>query len=646
MTGYEKIINTKQLKITKRVFAIFLFVCLGTWLHAQESYPDTEKRLRELVVEMPSLEDTLSMSISEWPLQEFLRGVANYSKLNFEIATDIEYKITANFIKVKVVDVLLYVCRQYDLQVSNLGAIFSISKRPPLPPDESREVVYDQQRNTLSLDLKQKPLGDVIRKITLATGRNIVPEPGLEGTQVTAFVQGLPFETAVEKMAFANNMTIKVQPDSVVVVSRNVQREANKNNEGMYMEENGMGRRQWQEQNPGEYQLEISVNNGDSVKVIALNAPIESIITESCRKLGKNYYLNEKIEGFKTFETRDKPFDLFIHELLNSTQYTCIKKGNTYFFGQRSQNDMKESRVIMLQNRTVKKINEILPKYLLADIELTEFTEQNSLVIAGASDKVEAAERFILSIDQPIPVILIEVIIIDMKKSFNISTGIEAGISDKPVTTEGVFFPGFDMQLSSDAINNVLRSFKGLDVKNIGVKPNVYLTLQAMEDQGILKIRSTPKLSTLNGHEAKMAIGKTEYYEEESSNIVGNVGTTVSTYRTYKPVDAELSITITPIVSGSDKVTLEIEVKQSDFTERIKTTAPPGVVRREFKSLIKVQNQETVILGGLEETRKSETARGVPLLSRIPVIKWLFSSRSREDSGGRLNVFIKPTIIE
>jgi type IV pilus assembly protein PilQ len=90
---------------------------------------------------------------------------------------------------------------------------------------------------------------------------------------------------------------------------------------------------------------------------------------------------------------------------------------------------------------------------------------------------------------------------------------------------------------------------------------------------------------------------------------------------------------------------MEIDVQQSDFTARISQFAPPGSVTRKFQSLIRVKNQEVIILGGLEEKKLSDSATGVPLLSRIPVLKWFFSGRSREDSKSKLTIFIKPIII-
>ena len=73
--------------------------------------------------------------------------------------------------------------------------------------------------------------------------------------------------------------------------------------------------------------------------------------------------------------------------------------------------------------------------------------------------------------------------------------------------------------------------------------------------------------------------------------------------------------------------------------------APPGTVTRKFESLIRVRNQEMIILGGLEEKSSREASSGTPLLSRIPILKWIFSSRTKETGDSKLNIFIRPTII-
>jgi type IV pilus assembly protein PilQ len=91
---------------------------------------------------------------------------------------------------------------------------------------------------------------------------------------------------------------------------------------------------------------------------------------------------------------------------------------------------------------------------------------------------------------------------------------------------------------------------------------------------------------------------------------------------------------------------MDIKVIQSSFNgQKVDKNAPPGIDSREFTSIIRVKDQDLIVLGGLEESVKNDSGTGVPILSRIPIIKWFFSSRTREDSKKKLTVLIKPTVI-
>jgi type IV pilus assembly protein PilQ len=167
-----------------------------------------------------------------------------------------------------------------------------------------------------------------------------------------------------------------------------------------------------------------------------------------------------------------------------------------------------------------------------------------------------------------------------------------------------------------------------------------------MEANGDVKINSTPLLATLNGNEATMSIGETRYYEENNTNTITTQSTTTVQTKIYKPLQAEFSMSINPIVSGDEQITLTISVKQSSFTNQSGGKGSPfNTASRDFKSLIRVKNQEMIMLGGLDTDNKNDSGSGVPLLSRIPVIKWFFGVRSKSKTKSKLTIFIKPTVI-
>jgi type IV pilus assembly protein PilQ len=283
---------------------------------------------------------------------------------------------------------------------------------------------------------------------------------------------------------------------------------------------------------------------------------------------------------------------------------------------------------------------------LKKEVDIQQYPDLNSLVLSGARDRVKTLAEFINLVDKKIPVVLIEVLIVDNNNSKALSTGISAGISDKPTVSKGSVFPSVDVTLGSSTVNEIIDGLNGFGWVNLGkVKSNFYMTLKALEKDGIIELKSTPQLSTLNGHKAKMSVGTTEYYKEEVNNLFGSMTTGSQVITTYKPVDAELAVSIRPIVDGNEEVTLDIKVEQSEFTTRITDYAPPGKVTRKFESLIRMKDQEMILLGGLEQKKVNETRTGIPILSRIPILRWIFSAREKSNSNSKLNIFIKPTIL-
>ena len=250
------------------------------------------------------------------------------------------------------------------------------------------------------------------------------------------------------------------------------------------------------------------------------------------------------------------------------------------------------------------------------------------------------------SIDQVVPMVQIDIIIVQSRKTSGVSTGIKAGISQDPIQTDGQIFPAVDMTFNSESINSLINAFNGFGIINLGaVTPNFYLSLKALESNSVIDIESTPQIATLNGHEATFTVGQTSYYQEQIVNVQPNIsGGSVLSNKTWKATDANLSITVTPYVSADEYVTLDITVEQNDFAGKEDPTAPPNKQTQTFTSLIRVKNGEMILMGGLEKESKTNTGSGTPGLSRVPILKWFFSSRTKDKEKSKLHVFIKPTV--
>lgn len=631
---------------------IIAFTFLFFISKAQDRFDLVEEKLNQLAKSYPGLNDKVELSVNAVSIQEFVRAIGTSNNLNVNVDPSLDIKITNNFKNVTAKDVFIFLCKKNDLDISFIGPIMSFSKyiQPTTPAKTSGKktinVKYDSGADLLSYDLTNDTLGNVTKEITKQSGKNIIYSPELTGKLISGFMQNASFNNAIEKLAFANDIKVTLSPDNFYILEKKTLQTDPKtanNNPGSNLGSLGQNSAATKTTNSN-----IIISDG-LISLDAQNMPLIEIVNSVSKELGKNYFLFSELKGNATVKIKEASYDDFLKLLFNGTEFTFKKEGEIYLFGDRNLEGLRQSKLITLKNRTIEKILDFIPAELKKGIDLKTFEDLNGIIVSGSQPRINELEAFIRQIDLVVPLVHIEVIIADVRKSNTLSTGITAGLGTKPANaTNGSVLPNIDLSLNSSTINNLISGINGLGIINLGnVTPNFYITLKALEEQGILKLRSTPQIATLNGHEAKLSVGKTEYYLEVQNQLVNNttVQQNLLQSQQYKPVNADLSLTIDPQVSGDEQITMTINVKQSSFTERISNTAPPGTINRNFESLVRVKNGEMIMLGGLEENSTSHSGKGLPGISRIPVLRWIFGSRTKTKSENKLTIFIKPTII-
>ncbi|HVD97202.1 MAG TPA: type II and III secretion system protein [Cytophagaceae bacterium] len=625
------------------------------------------EKLDDLKKDVPGLNEKVDFAISGASIQEFIKTLAESNNLNVSVDPMLSFKVHNNFTNEKVSTILLFLCKEYDLDIRFVGTIMSFYKYVPpteiklaTPPKEIK-AAYNNYSKLITLDLKNDTLEQVAKKITQVTKKNIILSSGLGGKLVSAYIEDAPLDNALKKMAYANNLkVVKTEDDFYVIRSpeegedllvekNNRKRPAPKPLTSVGTSTNG--------QQPGNgngsgttaaslFTDVIDSLGQKRITIEAVNASIVDIIKNVAQLTGDGYFIFSDVKGHATTAVYNVLFDEFLTYLLQGTEYTYKKDQGIYLIGDRKLEGLRASRVVQLQYRSVDKMMEMIPAEIKKNVETKEFKELNSILLTGSVPQIAEIEAFMKELDRVVPMVMIEVLLLDVRKNRTIKTGLSAGLGDSSVTTKGTFLPSVDMTLSSSTINDFLSFIGTNNSVNLGrVTPKFYASISALEDNSNVEVRSMPKLSTLNGHDANLSIGSTRYYFVETQNTLGTLTTTTIRTRQWNPVQASLDINIKPLVSGDDQVTLEIDVSISDFLDSPDPTAPPPASNSKFKSMIRVKNEEMIALGGIERIEKNKQGSGVPILSRIPVLKWLFSSRTNSRNKVVSVVFIKPIII-
>ncbi|WP_299884431.1 general secretion pathway protein GspD [uncultured Lacinutrix sp.] len=733
----------------KIIYIILLFYFSFSFAQKEEQRIETIKnQLTALSVTNNGLTENLKteITVKDIQLSTFLKAVAEVHKLNINSSNDLNnIIISPSFPDVTVTNLLVFLCKEHSLTIDFTGNILAVKKyQEPQKEIEERiiPITYIPANKSISIDAKGDKLYDVFKKIMDNSGKNLVFTPGLENKAITAYIQQVPFDTAMENLALANNLYVEKTKEGFYVFENNaVVSNANGSNSNQTAQRPVKRRR-------SNFFFKVIDKEKKLLEVNIVNEPIGNIINDIGNELDIDVFTASPLDnaGTASFKTKNISFDDLLVKIFeanssssttpinsqNSQQprsgqnpnnqqsvssktddavFTFKKEGNVYFFGTEKQLSVRKVEIVYLQYRSVELLSDpaggtssrnnfsnnyrtgnygnsigfnnqarsnnfgnnsqqtnrnnntqrgtqsprsaeskdlltIVPEEVKEGLDFNTDYELNSFYVTGPSTKIERFKAFINQIDKPVPVVLIEVMIIEVSRNTTTDTGIEWGIGNEPVTTQGGIYPETDITLGAKTINKIIGGFGDFAGFNLGkVVPNFFSKIKLMESNGNFKILSTPKLATLNGHRATFSNGQTSYYTVTERSIIGADNPLTNEIVNYVPIEAELGLTIKPSVTGDGHVLLDINVIQSSFGNRIDADAPPDINSRTFTSIIRMQDQDIAILGGLEENAKNDSGSGVPFLARIPIIKYLFSRRTRTAKKSKLSVLIKPTVV-
>lgn len=308
---------------------------------------------------------------------------------------------------------------------------------------------------------------------------------------------------------------------------------------------------------------------------------------------------------------------------------------------------MDTTLIVPLHYRAVSNILELVPDEMKKNVTLLTSDEMNALVIHGRKDLAASVQELVSRFDVTIPLVSIDVMIVETTKRFSKNVGLKAGKNATSVETSAAIGQGMELVLGSSEVSSLLQRMEGFSNVNLGnVAENLYLELKLLENRGDVKLESTPKLATLNGHKASMSKGETMYYKEINTSYLGSQNPLQTSSYNWKSVDADLTIDITPHVSLDSLITLEVDLSQSEFGTIKEENAPPPITKRSFKSIVRVGAGDVVLLGGLDSALDSDSRDGLPWIARVPVLRWIFGSHRREKSDSRMSIFIRAVIVD
>ncbi len=167
---------------------------------------------------------------------------------------------------------------------------------------------------------------------------------------------------------------------------------------------------------------------------------------------------------------------------------------------------------------------------------------------------------------------------------------------------------------------------------------SINAVLQALESDGTVKIVSSPKVVTQNNKKATILSGEKIPYPTQQGGAAGGAITVAF-------VDANLQLDVTPQVTNEGTIIMDIKLEkaEADFSRTVNGT--PTILRKMLETQVLVRDGGTAVLGGVYVTNSSTGTAGVPFLSKIPLIGFLFRRDSKAEKNAELLIFITPRVL-
>ena len=267
---------------------------------------------------------------------------------------------------------------------------------------------------------------------------------------------------------------------------------------------------------------------------------------------------------------------------------------------------------------------------------ITEDSRTNSLIITDVPEQFARLEEMIKNLDVPIPQVLIEAEIIDVKKSLADQLGMSWSGTLYTLTLasrDGLAFP-FNSWHNRDERTNI-------DTGGITASGTA-ASLQFLITDTDTKVLARPRILTMSNETAEIKI--------TGNSAVGTITTTDPESgvqnTSAERYDIGVTLKVTPVVSPeTGEITMALEPTVSSVEVSSLGTSYYDPQERSAKTTVCVKSNETVVIGGLLRKDLSDTRKKMPLLVDVPIAGMFFRHKSKTDTDRELLVFITPRIV-
>jgi len=400
-------------------------------------------------------------------------------------------------------------------------------------------------------------------------------------------------------------------------------------------------------------------------------ADISNVLRLIAEVSGFNMVVGEGVKSKVTMKLVSVPWDQALDMILKMNGLGKIRQSNILWIDSlaniaKQQNEEAQAkdakvkaeelvdRVFYIRNLPATELMTSLRQYLGPRGLMQMSQGSNALIVRDTESKIGVMKQLVDGLDLEVPQVQIEARIVQADTTYSRSLGVQWGFqslnqyqgSGVSNFSSGVSGGGFGSK-ANDFLVNLPATVGGLtSTPGVGFtigKTNgtmLDIRLSAGELLGLSKVIAAPKVTTLDKREAKISQGESIPFQTTSLQ---------GTQTTF--VDANLELNVTPQITSRDpkevgkQIMMKVRATRNAVGAR-SNPAGPSIDRREATTQVTIRDGETMVVGGVFIDTQNNSVAGVPYLSRVPVLGWLFKQKTESVAKQELLIFLTPTIVK
>jgi len=416
------------------------------------------------------------------------------------------------------------------------------------------------------------------------------------------------------------------------------------------------------------------VYTGQKISLDFQDADIRHVFRILHEISGQNFVIGDDVKGRVTLKLDNVPWDQVLDLILSMNKLARVEEGSIVRIARLStlEAEQKALKAKMQAEQAAEKEEPLFTEYIpinyaeasvirthLAEIKsdrgkLSVDERTNMIIMKDIQSAIDNAAEVVKRLDVVTPQVIIEARIVEASTDFSREIGIQwggqYGIQPGDPTygigpQRGYHVLGGTYGFAGGVGDNwVVNLPPAAPTSGIGFNVarltgfsqfTLQANLQAMEAEGKGRIMSSPRVLTLDNKEAYIEQGVEIPYQvlEEGSYSL-------------KWASAVLKLQVTPHITMDRRISMKIIAKKDapDWSRTVQ--GAPSIAKKETGTELLVNDGDTIVIGGIIIREEAVSKKGVPLLSKIPLLGWLFRSESTITAKKELLIFVSPTIVK